>query len=60
MNRAKLNEAARLVAEVAAELNREFKTCECCGFKRFENYDDFLTGKELDAVIRKLKLKGGD
>lgn len=56
MNRiAALEEAARLIAGVADSLNRDSHVCECCGFQKFDDWDQRQMGIELDAVVRKLK-----
>lgn len=55
IDEAKLLDAARLIAEVAAGLDREGNVCECCGLTVFTNRVEYLRGNELDAMVRRLE-----
>jgi hypothetical protein len=56
---AKLLQAARLIEEVAAELDRSGNVCDCCGLTVQANRPEFLRGVELDAMVKKLERFGG-
>lgn len=52
--RQKLRNAAKVVDEVAAMLDRSEQPCDCCGTRRKLNWEEFQAGVELDAIVRKL------
>jgi hypothetical protein len=50
----RLTLAARLVAEVAADLNTIAHKCDACGLNKLENYGEGQVARQLDAVSRRL------
>lgn len=51
----KLNEAARLIAETAAEMNETVTVCECCGHKKWEDYEQRQTAQVLREMAAKVR-----
>jgi hypothetical protein len=47
--------AADLVESVLARLNPKTKTCECCGVKVFEHFDEGKVVEQLGPVPERLR-----
>lgn len=53
----RLQAAAKLIAEVAADMNRErLEPCPCCRSQgRFAHYGEFTFARDLDGTVEKVE-----
>lgn len=55
MDTQKLEQAARLLNEVLATLDRSTTFCECCGRDKWNNRDQYQLALEIEALARKAR-----
>jgi hypothetical protein len=50
-----LEQAALLVEQAKEPLNDTFSICDCCGFRRYDDYTEHQACVELQAMADKLR-----
>lgn len=50
----KLQQAAKLIEEVRDSLSTESNLCECCGLKKYNNFDQHQVREALNASLTRL------